>query len=475
MHWVSRWILSFLIIFYPIETAVGFSDPNTVYLPIILGNNPSFSQPIINVPFINVTDVVSQKITEMGIFWFGKVSPNDSYADVRVGYNNTELDFHVAVFDRLLWYDPSPATADLTQWDAVAITLQLDASGSVKPTTSSYQFLAGMHWWESDGLYQKSYKGDGAAWIPQPVPFTTQSGWRGDKPNNATDDRGWTMDFHIPFASLGLAAKPSENTVWKLGIILYNRNNPGSQAVPAKYWPDANNPNNPATWGQLRFSIPVYQSPVLVNNQTTTIRQGLNGATVPDGAVGGGTICGDGLDYFSQWGDANYHQYTYMNIQNQIDVADWPCYSKYYVRFPLGQIPPGKGIRSARLLLHQFGGSEPSLAFPSLIQVMTTGHDWDEKTLSWNNTPLALENISQTWVQVLTGPLVWPGVEYSWDVSRAVSQAYQSGDPLSLVLYSADYAYHSGKYFTTSEAEEWDKAGRPALLVEWGEYAPTPN
>jgi hypothetical protein len=56
----------------------------------------------------------------------------------------------------------------------------------------------------------------------------------------------------------------------------------------------------------------------------------------------------------------------------------------------------------------------------------------------------------------------------SRDVSRAVDQAYQSGAPVRLVIYSADSAQYSGKYFTTSEAGDWDAVGRPTLFVDWG-------
>jgi len=57
-------------------------------------------------------------------------------------------------------------------------------------------------------------------------------------------------------------------------------------------------------------------------------------------------------------------------------------------------------------------------------------------------------------------------VPYTWDVSRAVAEAYAEGDPLRLALYSADGEYHSGKYFWSSDAGE---LARPALQVLWGD------
>ena len=63
----------------------------------------------------------------------------------------------------------------------------------------------------------------------------------------------------------------------------------------------------------------------------------------------------------------------------------------------------------------------------------------------------------------------WPGVERHWDLSGAVAEAYAAGKPLRLVLYEADMAYHSGKYFATSDTGEWNAQGRPKLKVTWGD------
>ena len=53
-------------------------------------------------------------------------------------------------------------------------------------------------------------------------------------------------------------------------------------------------------------------------------------------------------------------------------------------------------------------------------------------------------------------------------MSRAVAEAYASGAPLRLVLYEADWAYHSGKYFHSSDACDWNTEGCPALTITWG-------
>jgi hypothetical protein len=104
-----------------------------------------------------------------------------------------------------------------------------------------------------------------------------------------------------------------------------------------------------------------------------------------------------------------------------------------------------------------------------LIQVSTAAGDWDETSLTWNNAPLAAENVGRAWVDWLSDQPPWPGVARSWDVSHAVAEAYASGYPLRLVLYSADSARHSGKYFVSSDTGDWNEEGRPTLQVTWGE------
>ena len=63
----------------------------------------------------------------------------------------------------------------------------------------------------------------------------------------------------------------------------------------------------------------------------------------------------------------------------------------------------------------------------------------------------------------------WPGVPYEWDISGAVAEAYTSGEPLRLALYSADSEQHSGKYFVSSDTDEWNTEGRPTLEVYFGD------
>ena len=94
-------------------------------------------------------------------------------------------------------------------------------------------------------------------------------------------------------------------------------------------------------------------------------------------------------------------------------------------------------------------------------------------TLTWNNAPLAIENISGTWVH----PIKQQGLDdvYHWNVSQAVIDAYNSGKPLRLALYSADGEYHTGKYFWSSDASDWNARERPTLQVNLGTPCDAPG
>jgi hypothetical protein len=177
--------------------------------------------------------------------------------------------------------------------------------------------------------------------------------------------------------------------------------------------------------------------------------------------------------FFSDWGNARQAGHTQANVQNQADIADWPCFSKYYVTFPLNGLPRGLDVHQAELILHQFGQGGGSDWNPpatrSLVQASLIDQDWSEQSMTWNTAPLAAENLGQGWVDLMTEPLVWPGVARKLDVSLAFERAYRAGKPLRLALYSADLNYHSGKYFSTSDSGDWNAAARPTLKVTLGE------
>jgi len=411
------------------------------------------------------------RFSETAVAWFGQVTSTANAGDVRVGYNDDHLYVHCGAFDRWLWYDTTPSVADLTDWDAFTLYLDLDGNAGAAIDASSYRFDGQLVWWEERANYQVAYRGTGGSWVTASTPFTTTSGWRGyDSPNNNSEnDRGWALTFTVPFASLGLSGPPAEGAVWGMAVVLHDRDDAAGTAIPDQSWPETTAVTQPATWGQLRFGIPSYEAPPAVAGGTVMVRDRVNGATVIDADVGGSSVCGGsaGPDYFPTWGSLNYAGQAFLNVQNLGDIGDWPCFSRIYLTFPLDALLAGKVVISATLTMYQFGnagaGEEPQ---PSLIQVFTVDQDWNEGTITWNNSPMAVENVSSTWADVFPA---LPGEPREWDLSRAVAGAYAAGTPLRLALYESDWAYHSGKYFRSSEMNEYEAYMRPTLRVAWGD------
>jgi len=410
---------------------------------------------------------------EAAIFWFGQVTSSDNYADVRVGYRDAHVFVHVNIMDRRLWYDETPSPDELTEWDAVSLYLNVPDAGGAS-SADSYRFDAQLVWWGDRSAYQAAYRNEAGTWLFADVPFTTDSSWSGDVPNTNIDDRGWSLLYNIPYASLGLNGTPARGTVWGMALVLHDRDAAGGPVLPTQTWPETMSPADPDTWGELVFGAPLPYDPLpAVPGGTLTIRHGLNNAVVVDADVGGSSVCGElaAPDYFPTWGELNYVGKEFINIQNLGHISEWPCFSKYYITFPLDALPPGKVILSAYLTLYQFGnagqGATPGPQ-PSLIQVSTIDQVWDEASITWNTAPLPTQNITTAWVDPLATPPPHPGIPREWDVSAAVAEAYASGDPARLVLYSPAWDFHSGKYFRSSDFGITGE-GRPTLAIHWGE------
>lgn len=435
--------------------------------PVIPATPPAASLRRINAPLF-AGDVAFE---QMGIFWFGRLAENSNYADVRVGYNSSGLKLYLAAFDRRLWYDESPSAETLTDWDAVTVLIDTDPASNAL-TTSAYRFVAQLSG-DPSAAHRAVYQGSAQGWQRKSLPFDTAPGWRGERLNDDTNDRGWAMTLELPFANLGLGT-PAPGSEWRLAILLHDRDGANQSPEPVQSWPEAAQRETPITWGRLRFGLPGYTPSTVAASGAALIRRPTErDSAVPDADVGSAITnqCpGDTNHIWNEWANRNYGSAPDFNIQNQADVADWPCFAKYYVTFPLSAIPPGKVIISATLSLHQFGNAGPANeAESSWIQVLTTAEDWQERTITWNNAPLAWENVGGRWVTPMRVPLNWPGVRWDWDVSYAVANAYRDGQPLvRLILYEADAAYHSGKYFVSSDTGDWNIEGRPALRVVWG-------
>jgi hypothetical protein len=437
-----------------------------VYLPIIY-TPPGPAIPTVNVPFIS-GDIQAAVTNQTAIFWFGRVYETENYTDVRVAYTEEFLYVRLAVFDRQLWYDKTPSIQDLTDWDSAALYLDLDGNVGNSVDLNSYAFLGQLAWNEPN--MEAAYQGNNGQWQQVSIPFGSYAGWKSDGSginDDSKPDRGWTLTYNIPYSSLGLSGMPAQGKVWGLAIVLYDRDDQnGAIQIPEKTWPPAMTPSTPSSWAKLSFGLPSFTALPTQPDGKTTIRHGdSNGNVVKDGMVGGGSVCGSGLYSFGEWGEKNYAGAHQINIQNQHDIADWPCFSKFYLTFPLDKVPAGVQITSATLTMMHFsnagnvGGTTNPVV--SLLQVLTVAEDWNESTLTWNNAPLALENISRTWVESIYNI---PPVPRVWDVSLAVAEALDEGKPLRLAVYSADADYHSGKYFHSSDAA-YDF--RPMLTVNW--------
>jgi len=463
-------ILVILWCVLPFTITIANNPPFRQWLPVVFGpsSDPEY---LINAPYFPVANVTGERFEQMAIFWFGQLSRDTNYTDVRIGYNDTALYLYLASFDRQLWYDTTPSPADLTAWDAA--TLFIDTANGTRLSADSFRFVAQFRGNpEPDPNYQLSQRATGGSWSTTAVAFSSIPGWRGDRlnDNNDSEDRGWAMTFQIPFASLGLSGRPSDGTRWRMALILHDRDNAaGSPSIPNQMWPPGMNADLPSTWGGIRFGIPVYTPPSTSSVQEFLIRHRLNGITVVDAGIGGVNpyMCDDSGDYWNTWGNRpRPSEQGDVSIQNQSDIADWPCFAKYYITFPLNTLPAGRTVISARLILSQMGNAEPSQAQRSLIQALLVGEDWNPATLTWNNAPLVRENVGSGWVDPIPQFPGWENLpKREIDVTWGFVQAYTRGQPLRLALYSADSAYHSGKYFVSSNTGDWNAENRPTLVV----------
>jgi len=420
----------------------------------------------INAPFFTTAVPFNQT----AIFWFGDVTSTDTYTDVRVGYNSSELYVDLRIVDRYLWYDPNTAAPDVNRGDNATIYLNTTATGSSLPDLRSYKFQAAVNGYVKRNNYQQSYIGSGTAWTSANIPFTTAYGWRGQG-FNGPEDSGWSMTYHIPFASLGFSGPPSQGALWKLGVRVRNQDDAANTPLPDKWWPDSSSELIPSSWGLLGFGLPVYQPPRTSKTTSYIIRNKLNDQVVTDGMVGGALGCGQhGLNRWTQVGVQSYPGTAQVNIQNESDISDWNCFSKFFITFPLSLLPAGRSVVNAKVTLFEYGNAgaqgQPN---PSYIQVAVVNQDWNPATLSWNTAPLVQENITSMLVNTKTQPVVPPpGLPVTWDISRAVAEAYATSQPLRLVFYSTDNQYNSGKYFWASSVGQWNASGRPMLQVTLG-------
>lgn len=397
---------------------------------------------------------------ETAVYSFGTVSPTTTSTDLRVGYDDMELFINANVIDSRLWYDASrckavtPDPYGLVSWDSVTVLLQRGGD--------TYRLDASFQNWGGCQPQQQSAFRNGAGISG----FTTDSGWRGNSPNDDTPDQGWTVSFHIPWTLIGGLAATGEQ--WAVQVTNHNKDSLSGGVVDT-------------TWQGLWHFGPIlpYAPPA---HAPAVLTAALYGSTVN---VGGYTRCGENLsgwpDYWQRWGSINWQGQEYLNIMNQGDPADWPCYNKVYARFPLDALPVGEAVISATLTLYQYGhaGTVGQTIGPSLIQAYSVPTDWDPATINWNNAPAPSANIASAWAGLGDCPTYQNCPSIALDVSEAVAAAYAQGQPLRLMLYSSDGGISSGKYFFASETGTWNLLNRPLLNVQYAArprtVTPTPS
>jgi len=446
--------------------------------PVPGGGQTSFpasvASPADGYPKVNVHPSSSPAVdwSVAPIFWFGRATEHDNYVDVRVAYDSQNLYLNAAIVDYCLWFDPAGAS-DPRWYDAIA--LYLSASGGAIASPIDYLFVSGYrNTWPpgNDPRWHRQARRAESGWDYHWLPAAGWSDsvgarWYDSGPNNNADrDAGWATTLTIPWANLGMSGPPPSGSTMRMALKLYDRDDPGVDTVPTECWPPSMDEDAHDTWGVLALDPPAYRAAATTATGKTVIRRGFNGAVVKDSYAGGGGLCAGGI--FGD-GDKPHPTDEHLFVQNQSDIADFPCFSKSYLSFDLSAIPAGKRIVSARLRIYQFGGSDPSQAKPSLVQLLTIADDWDETTLTWNKAPMARENVSAAIVPVIRDFPGWPGVPIEWDATQAVVEAYATGKAANVALYSADTAYHSGKYFVSSDTGDWNADGRPTLTVVWGD------
>jgi hypothetical protein len=418
----------------------------------------------VNVPYFGSNAV---PFNQTALFWFGDVTSADTYTDVRMGYNHTELFIDLHTVDRYLWYDTNTSAPNLSKDDNASVYLNTTSTGS----GNSYKFQTGVNGYKKRTNYQQAYTGSGTTWTSAKIPFTAVYGWQGHG-FNGPEDSGWSMTYHIPFSSLGFSGPPSQGASWRLAVQVQNQDTGKTPPpLPEKWWPTAATETTPSSWGQLVFGIPTYQPPQTSSKVVYNVRNKLNNQVVTDGMVGGSLSCGNGgLNRWTQWGTQSYPGATKINIQNETYISDWNCFSKFYITFPLPPLLQEKGVVKATVTLYEYANAgaqgQPN---PSYIQVATINQDWNPATLSWNNAPMVQENINTILVNTKTQRVVpQPGLPITWDVSRAVAEANAAGQPLRLVFSTPADQHDSGKYFFSSSIGDWNAAGRPTLQVTLG-------
>jgi hypothetical protein len=330
-------------------------------------------------------------------------------------------------------------------------------------------------------------------------------GYRGEERDQS---RGWHVTWYLPWGALGRSGPPGMGErLWNVALVVRDRDSlDGALRGEPQPWPESGfDETDPSTWGTWELldghflsreesgAVPGHGRPAYAvahepaahaagTERTITIRQGVETDVVDNVAVGASeTLCSGDDDYNFGEGTASWGGNlgrAYFHVQDQEDYADWPCFARIYLKFPLARVPAGTVVVSATLRLHHaMPTSAGDQGAWSLIQVFDVAAElrdgvtpWDAGNLTWNDAPPVRENCSGFWGD-RTGMMEtgWDALpEWTWDVGRAVARAVADGRAAAaFALYSADSEYHTGKQFVqSSDFPDWgDPTQRPTLEV----------
>ena len=270
------------------------------------------------------------------------------------------------------------------------------------------------------------------------------NGWEIGHRCGAGDCRGWTAETMIPWANLG--GRPA----------------PGQQVPFAAEYAGAALAGN-LHWGEA-LAAPSSEPATGV-------------VVVPlleDTVVGGDSVCGDPdwPTYHPTWGSTpRWGSSPHVLVENQWDVADWPCYNKLLLRADLSAIPYGARVVSATVEIARFGQMGYACGYcvdpatgsnngtmDTVVQIYDYPATWSESTATWDTTRYPGPPLHR----ILTVPLPDDGQEgrsYAsnplpefWDVTGPVQAALARGDSTASILAAtAAGQYHSGKYYYSTE------------------------
>jgi hypothetical protein len=463
-----------------------------------------------------------------------------NYAEAKIGYDDSGLFITTSVVDRRAWYQtPSATAADFTTWDSLSLyfhpptsshlyRFDLELSYNLSETARAsqgyqraYVWNTSSHFWEPASLSITSKTNVSWHTVSMTQNCQTTLGYCNNAvnipcdstnscyigaANNNTDIRGYIIQATILWSSFGLSSPPHTQT-WDYAVTVYDRDDQAGDpayTIPPQSWPSSTiSAADPTTWGQLHLLGETFKTyadsisdPLLPGksygqtySQTISNPHTLKVYVEDNSSVGGVSpnLCSDGPEhwrYFTDWADRTHPDTDKLFIQNQSNLADWPCYSKTYLKFPVSSVSEltGKKIKSAKLSMWMLGNNGSFNDYKMLTHIFTINpQDWQTKaSATWNNAPQALENITATWVaqKPAYATYKWKKEDgqiplYQWDVSKAFADAKsQNQSSLYLGMYITGVEMHQG--FHLAPRDHWtNQYGAnyytPYIEVEYGD------